>query len=142
MKDIFLGNVPTLLFSFVYVLLSLIIWKVLERFCDKFSARKVLHMLVGNAVILPIILGADLWAAALPSFIFIIVTGEMVKRNIFERGFNDSGLVLYPFSILLLTWNNPDIVLYFQLNIIKIDRFPDTTESEIGNDINVLCRSV
>jgi len=97
------GNIATLLFSFAYVILSLVVWKFLEKVCDKYTARKILHMLVGNAVLIPVVLQADLWAAVLPSITFIVVTGEMVKRQVFERGYNDAGLVLYPFSILLLT---------------------------------------
>ncbi|MBR9681494.1 MAG: hypothetical protein GOV00_01705, partial [Candidatus Altiarchaeota archaeon] len=94
------NNLATLLFSFTYVALALLVWKILEKFCDKYSARKILHMLVGNAVIIPVVLKAELWAAIVPSIVFIVLTGEMVKRHFFERGYNDAGLVLYPFSIL------------------------------------------
>jgi len=98
------SNLMSLVFSATYVLLAILICKVLERFMDKFTVRKILHLLAGNAVLIPLVLGADLWAMATLPLVFMFANSELVKRDFFEKGIDDEGLVFYPFSILLLVF--------------------------------------
>ena len=57
-------------------------------------------MLVGNAILIPLVLNANLWAAALPPTIFIVGNYLMCKKGVWEEWI---GIITYPISILLLT---------------------------------------
>lgn len=94
-------NIATVVYSTVYVFTSILVCGMIEKHTSEFFARKLLHILVGNAVIFPIIFNADLWAAALPPLAFIFINHVLQEFGIFEA---DTGLIFYPFSILILVF--------------------------------------
>lgn len=95
-----MNELLSLLLSFGYVG-ALSGFYTLLRHRDEFVARKVLHALVGNAVFIPLLLGARLWAAALPPLAFSVANYWLWRRG-FWRG--PVGLVTYPLSVMGMTF--------------------------------------
>ncbi len=92
-------NIATIVYSAVYILTSVFACGIIEKYAGEFFSRKLLHIIVGNAVLLPVLFRADMWAAALPPLAFIFVNHVLQETGVFEA---DTGLIFYPFSVLLL----------------------------------------
>ena len=87
--------------GFFYVSLTLFLHERIKQQYDEFVSRKILHILIGNAILIPLIMGASIWAAALPSFSFIIINTVLLRRGFWKEW---EGIISYPFSVLILTY--------------------------------------
>jgi phytol kinase len=95
------GNILTIFLSFVYVALSLGLYAQMKKIYGEFVARKILHALVGAVILIPISLGASLWATIVPSLIFIAVNLWLNKKG-FWKDFE--GIITYSLAILIATF--------------------------------------
>ncbi len=103
------SNLLTLLLGFAYPVLCIVLVRALRKLgVSSYTARHILHALVGNAVLIPLLLNPSLWAALLPPLVFVAVNAYLQKQGFEEL--KEDGAVLFPVSIALL------ILLYYLLN--------------------------
>ncbi len=119
----------SLVLGYLYVSLAIFLHEKIRRKYDEFVSRKILHILVGNAILIPLIMGASIWAAALPSFSFLIINTILLKKQ-FWKGWE--GIISYPFSVLVLTYFGYTFDFIYLLLPIFILAYGDSFASLMG----------
>ena len=96
----------------LYVALSLFLHEKIKKKYDAFVARKILHILVGNAILIPLMMGASVWAVILPSIGFMIFNIFLIKKGFWKDW---EGIMSYPISVIVLAsfGYNFDFIYFF-----------------------------